>query len=200
MAPIHFQDPDGLRSPPLVQCRADEMRKRLGLNVAFLLDGIHIHPKPKPFPAAKRVSASRCELRVARCALHRQGTRVLTGSGRRSQGPPCQGTRALLRGIPSSGRGRGTGGRVSDRCGVWYSIGRGGAGRTFSKLVAIVSAWLPRRRSEAIATQRLPTMATTLPPLYSIIDCARARAIAITIAMPSVSRCSTVGMTMWYAP
>jgi hypothetical protein len=42
---------------------------------------------------------------------------------------------------------------------------------TFSKLVAIVNAWLPNRRSDAIATQFLPTMATTDPPLYSIIDC-----------------------------
>ena len=31
-------------------------------------------------------------------------------------------------------------------------------------------AWFPSLRSEAIATQPLPTMATTDPPLYSIID------------------------------
>jgi hypothetical protein len=33
------------------------MSKRLRLNIPLLLDGIHIHPKPKPLPPAKRVSA-----------------------------------------------------------------------------------------------------------------------------------------------
>lgn len=40
---------------------------------------------------------------------------------------------------------------------------------TLSKLVDTNSAWLPRRMSVAIATQFLPRMAITLPPLYSII-------------------------------
>lgn len=54
-ASCHFKVPE-VGSPPLVQRRTDEMRKRLGLNLAFLLDGIHIHPKSKPVPPARRVS------------------------------------------------------------------------------------------------------------------------------------------------
>ena len=42
--------------PPLIQCRTDEMSKRLRLNLAFLLDSIHIHSKPEPLPSVKRVS------------------------------------------------------------------------------------------------------------------------------------------------
>ena len=42
---------------------------------------------------------------------------------------------------------------------------------TFWKFEEIPKAWFPSLRSEAIATQPLPTMATTDPPLYSIIDC-----------------------------
>ena len=41
---------------------------------------------------------------------------------------------------------------------------------TFWKFEEIPKAWFPSLRSEAIATQSLPTMATTDPPLYSIID------------------------------
>ncbi len=41
---------------------------------------------------------------------------------------------------------------------------------TFGKFDEIPSAWLPKRRSDAIATQSFPTMATTEPPLYSMID------------------------------
>ena len=43
--------------------------------------------------------------------------------------------------------------------------------RTFLKLDEMPSAWLPSRKSEAMATHSLPTMAITEPPLYSIIDC-----------------------------
>ena len=85
-------------SPPLVQCRTDKMSKRLGLDLPFLLDGIHIHPKPKPVPAVRRVSPTQMRNRG-----RARGTRVLTGSGCRSQGPPYQGTRAPLRGIPGMG-------------------------------------------------------------------------------------------------
>ena len=42
--------------PPLIQCRTDEMSKRLRLNLALLLDSIHIHSKPEPLPSVKRVS------------------------------------------------------------------------------------------------------------------------------------------------
>jgi len=42
--------------------------------------------------------------------------------------------------------------------------------RTFWKFEEMPKAWFPSLRSEAIATQPLPTMATTDPPLYSIID------------------------------
>ena len=42
--------------------------------------------------------------------------------------------------------------------------------RTFWKFDEIPSAWFPSRRSEAMATHSLPTMAITEPPLYSIID------------------------------
>jgi len=41
---------------------------------------------------------------------------------------------------------------------------------TFWKFEEMPKAWFPSLRSEAIATQLLPTMATTDPPLYSIID------------------------------
>ena len=41
---------------------------------------------------------------------------------------------------------------------------------TFWKFEEMPKAWFPSLRSEAIATQSLPTMATTDPPLYSIID------------------------------
>ena len=41
---------------------------------------------------------------------------------------------------------------------------------TFWKFEEMPKAWFPSLRSEAIATQPLPTMATTDPPLYSIID------------------------------
>lgn len=83
----HFKVPK-VDSPPLVQRRTDEMRKRLGLNLAFLLDGIHIHPKSKPVPPARRVSP-RGQMRTGG-----EGTRVLTVSGCRSRGPPYRGTRA----------------------------------------------------------------------------------------------------------
>jgi hypothetical protein len=41
---------------------------------------------------------------------------------------------------------------------------------TFWKFEEMPKDWFPSLRSEAIATQLLPTMATTDPPLYSIID------------------------------
>ena len=43
--------------------------------------------------------------------------------------------------------------------------------RTFLKLDEMPSAWLPSRKSDAMATHSLPTIAITEPPLYSIIDC-----------------------------
>lgn len=41
---------------------------------------------------------------------------------------------------------------------------------TLWKLDEMPKAWVPKRRSEAMATQSLPTMATTEPPLYSKAD------------------------------
>jgi hypothetical protein len=42
--------------------------------------------------------------------------------------------------------------------------------KIFLKSTPSVSAWTPKRRSLAIATQSLPTMAITADPLYSMID------------------------------
>lgn len=42
---------------------------------------------------------------------------------------------------------------------------------TFSKFKATVIAPAPRRKSLAMATQSLPAIAMTDPPLWSIIDC-----------------------------
>jgi hypothetical protein len=47
----------------------------------------------------------------------------------------------------------------------------GGIRLTFSKFKATVIAPAPRRKSLAIATQSLPAIAMTDPPLWSIIDC-----------------------------
>ena len=40
---------------------------------------------------------------------------------------------------------------------------------TFWKSIATVCAWIPKRRSDAMATQSLPFIATTAAPLYDII-------------------------------
>ena len=44
--------------PSLIQSGTDEMSKGLRFNLALLLDSIHIHSKPEPLPAARRVSAA----------------------------------------------------------------------------------------------------------------------------------------------
>jgi hypothetical protein len=48
---------------------------------------------------------------------------------------------------------------------------RGSGERTLCRLEATVCCCTPKRLSAAIATQFLPTMATTPEPLYSVIDC-----------------------------
>lgn len=60
-------------------------------------------------------------------------------------------------------------GRSTDRCHGVNGQERG-VTLAFWKFEEIPKAWFPSLRSEAIATQALPTMATTDPPLYSIID------------------------------
>ena len=141
------------------------MSKRFGLNLAFLLDGIHIHPKPKPLAPARRVSPPRCAARASKGRVCSQCLNV----GRKARHAKVHALRYgeylawdTVHRVSWSWSWEQ---RAPDRR-AWLQ-------RTFSKFVAIVSAWFPRRRSEAIATQFLPTMATTLPPLYSIIDCTR---------------------------
>ena len=46
---------------------------------------------------------------------------------------------------------------------------------TLWKLDEMPNDWVPKRRSEAMATQSLPTMAMTEPPLYSNADCVGVR-------------------------
>ena len=87
--------------PPLIQCRTDEMSKRLRLNLALLLDSIHIHSKSEPLPSAKRVSTEAKRGWEGREGKGGGGTRMLTVSVCRWQVPPYRGTRAPSRGIPS---------------------------------------------------------------------------------------------------
>lgn len=49
-------------------------------------------------------------------------------------------------------------------------IAEKGQTSTLWKLDEMPNAWVPKRRSEAMATQSLPTMAMTEPPLYSNAD------------------------------
>ena len=51
---------------------------------------------------------------------------------------------------------------------------------TFWKFEEILRDCTPSLRSDAMATQSLPTMAITEPPLYSIIDYKKAEHIAMS--------------------